>query len=321
MSGENAFLDHVGDGWHASSDLAGVLCRGRPAGAGRDCGGDAAARINVPRRGTGPEHSLGLDRIVSAVAPRVAPQQAPPREHQAPKYAVLPHRFDRVARARGLVLAAPRDRRRDQPLVERRSALRARPRAQRARRLPERAVRRRAAAPGRSFMPPPPRRLLTRDRPSGSLGARSSRRPARASSSASAASSPRAPRARRARAASGRATTTTSWPGAQVRAPLRAKASRSRRLTLLRSTAPPTLRDTDRPTPRSLRRRVRERVEDELAVGRRAALAVHALELRAAREPAAAASRRPHRVRLAGRTAPTCSLRWRGACVPCRAGA
>src|ERR1700726_1825670 len=57
-----------------------------------------------------PEHVLRLHRIVSAVAPRVAPEQAPPRENQALKYAVLPDRLDRVARARRLVLAAPRDR-------------------------------------------------------------------------------------------------------------------------------------------------------------------------------------------------------------------
>src|SRR5689334_22107287 len=63
------------------------------------------------------EHSLGLDRIVSAIAPRIAPKQAPPRKHQAPKYAVPLDRLDRVAGARRLVLAAPRDRRRDEALV------------------------------------------------------------------------------------------------------------------------------------------------------------------------------------------------------------
>ena len=68
------------------------------------------------------EHSLGLHGIVSAVAPRVAPEQAPRREHRAPKYAVLADRFDRVARARRLVLAAPRNRRRDQRAGRRRSA-------------------------------------------------------------------------------------------------------------------------------------------------------------------------------------------------------
>src|SRR5207253_1001316 len=67
--------------------------------------------------GPDPEHSLGLDRIVSAVTPRVAPEKAPPREHQAPKYAVPPDRFDGVARARRLVLAAPWDRRGDDALV------------------------------------------------------------------------------------------------------------------------------------------------------------------------------------------------------------
>src|ERR1019366_8613523 len=68
--------------------------------------------------GAGPEESLGLNGIVSPVAPRVAPQQAPPREDRAPKYAVLPYRVDRIARAGRLVLAAPGNRRGDEALVE-----------------------------------------------------------------------------------------------------------------------------------------------------------------------------------------------------------
>src|ERR1700691_790189 len=63
------------------------------------------------------ENSLGLNWIVSAVAPRVAPQQAPPRQHHAPKYAVLADRLDRIARARGVVLAALRYRRRHDALI------------------------------------------------------------------------------------------------------------------------------------------------------------------------------------------------------------
>src|SRR5271166_5170970 len=80
-------------------------------------GGSPAAR-SAASIGTGPENSLGLRRIVSPVAPRVAPQQPPPCEHQAPKYAELPDRLHRIARARGLVLAASRQQRRDQALVE-----------------------------------------------------------------------------------------------------------------------------------------------------------------------------------------------------------
>ena len=212
-----------------------------------------AGRAPVPRRlarrcGAGLEHSLGLHRIVSAVAPWVAPQQAPPREHQAPKYAVLPDRLDRVARARGLVLAAARDRRRDHALVDH-DRRRSRPPA-RARRAPRRA---------RGARRPRQRRPLASvaRRIAGTLGSARSRAPSRRSPRLAQAGlgdqlrerrvdALRGPRARPARR-DGRATTTTSWPGAQL-ASLRANASRSRRLTRLRSTAPPTLRDTDRPS-------------------------------------------------------------------------
>src|SRR5262245_1438524 len=64
------------------------------------------------------EHSLGLYGIVSAVAPWIAPEQTPPREHSAPKYAVLPDRFDCIPRARRLVLATAGDRGGDKALVE-----------------------------------------------------------------------------------------------------------------------------------------------------------------------------------------------------------
>src|SRR5207244_1949102 len=63
-----------------------------------------------------PEHPLRLDRIVSAVAPRIAPQQPPPGQHETAQKAIPPDRLDGVARARRLVLAAPRKRRRDEPL-------------------------------------------------------------------------------------------------------------------------------------------------------------------------------------------------------------
>src|SRR6185437_2561666 len=88
--------------------------RHEPAGAGR-----RRPRLrSCPAALSACEHSLGLDRIVSAVAPWVAPEQAPHCEHRAPKYAVLPDRLDRIARAGRLVLAAARDRRRDHPLID-----------------------------------------------------------------------------------------------------------------------------------------------------------------------------------------------------------
>ena len=80
---------------------------GRCAAAIRRLRAACPAPAQPPGSGPHPEHSLGLHRIVSAVAPRIAPEQTPPREHQAPKYAVLPDRLHRVARARRLVLAAP----------------------------------------------------------------------------------------------------------------------------------------------------------------------------------------------------------------------
>ena len=69
-------------------------------------------------------------------------------------------------------------------------------------------------------------------------------------SSTSAVRMPSSRRARRRPRASGRATITTSWP-AGSRAASCSNASRSSRLTWLRSTAPPTLRETDRPEARS----------------------------------------------------------------------
>src|ERR1700677_746223 len=83
------------------------------AGCGRPSRSRSAGMIGTPGGTPAPEQSLGLDGIVSAVAPWVAPQQTPPSEHQTPKYAVPADRFQRIARARRLVLAASRDRRRD----------------------------------------------------------------------------------------------------------------------------------------------------------------------------------------------------------------
>ena len=83
ISGENALsitFARIGmlggcGGGEAFGQASGALTRGRPGERSVAGGWDV------------PENSLSLDRIVSAVAPRVAPQQAPPREHQAPKYA------------------------------------------------------------------------------------------------------------------------------------------------------------------------------------------------------------------------------------------
>ncbi len=218
----------------------------------------------------GPEHSLGLDRIVSAVTPGVAPQQAPPREHQAPKYAVLPHRVDRVSGARRLVLAAPRDRRRDQSLVDD-------DRRQRRRRGPPGAARSQrplepSPAGAWALIRPPPRAPAAPRRAGAALRRAPRCRPALPSSSVSAASRPASPSRSASSSASGRATTTTSWP-ARRPGSLRANASRSSRLTLLRWTAPPTFRETDRPTRGRSGGGVREAVEDELPVGGRAARA------------------------------------------------
>ena len=232
----------------------------------------------------GREHSLGLHRIVSAVAPRVAPEQAPRREHRAPKYAVLPDRFDRIARARRLVLAAPRDRRRDEALVATIGATSRRARATRA---------------GASTSVPRPgsraARLCARRSPARSSAQRRLRRlrvaqPRLRNQLAERSFAPASPSRSTSSAADGRATTTTSWP-ARSSSSARANASRSIRLTRLRSTAPPTLRDTDSPRRGRSADGVRERVEHQVAVRRRAALAVDALELRAARQAAAAGRR------------------------------
>ena len=64
------------------------------------------------------EQRLGRDRVVAPVAPRVAAQQPPARQHEAAQRAVVAHGLDRVVRARRQVLAAPRQQRRDEALVE-----------------------------------------------------------------------------------------------------------------------------------------------------------------------------------------------------------
>ena len=81
----------------------------RRAAGRRRRGGAALARL---------EQRLVRDRVVAAVAERVAAQQAPAREHEAARRAVGAHRLDGVVRAGRQVLAAPRQQRRDEALVE-----------------------------------------------------------------------------------------------------------------------------------------------------------------------------------------------------------
>ena len=64
------------------------------------------------------EERLVRQRVVAAVAPGVAAQQAPARQHEPAQRSVGPHGLDRVVRARRQVLAAARERRRDEALVE-----------------------------------------------------------------------------------------------------------------------------------------------------------------------------------------------------------
>jgi hypothetical protein len=64
------------------------------------------------------EQTLGQHWIVPAVAPRVAPEQPPHGEHQAPRRPKLPDRLQRIARTRRLVPAAPRKPGRNHPLID-----------------------------------------------------------------------------------------------------------------------------------------------------------------------------------------------------------
>src|SRR5204862_79201 len=123
------------------------------------------------------------------------------------QYAVVANRLDGVRRARRLVLAAPRQRWRHDTLVG--------------------DDRREHEAAHHAPSPSPPAVDFS------TSSARAPRTPSRPSRSASSRTS-------------GRATTTTSWSSGRRSASV-PKASLSRRFTLLRSTAPPTLRDTDTP--------------------------------------------------------------------------
>ena len=78
-------------------------------------GGDAARGAALARL----EQRLVRDRVVAAVAPRVAAQQPPARQHEAAQPARRSRTAcDRVVRAGRQVLAAPRQQRRDEALVE-----------------------------------------------------------------------------------------------------------------------------------------------------------------------------------------------------------
>src|SRR5687767_14086812 len=120
------------------------------------------------------EEALLLDGIEAAVAPRVAAKEPPGGQHDAAQYAVALDGLQRVRRAGRVVLAAPRESRRDDALVE------------------------------------PDRRA--RDRARGHAEASPPRSPAWSSRSRSASSTADSPRSASS-AASGRATRTKSCPG------------------------------------------------------------------------------------------------------------
>src|SRR5690242_18165817 len=154
------------------------------------------------------EQGLLLDVVESAVAQRVAAEEPPGGEDKAPEYAVGPDRLHRIFGTARVVAAAVAERGRDRPLVGTNGG------------DGDRAQSRHASALRAS--------------------------PAESSSSRSASSIPFSPRSRASSPASGRATKTKSCPPGSSSAEAQ-KASRSRRFTRLRSTAPPTLRPTDTP--------------------------------------------------------------------------
>src|SRR3954447_14997078 len=78
------------------------------------------ARTSIVRSARGVvwlEEPLTFDRVVPAVAPGIASQQPPAGEHCAADHAVGANRFDRVRRARRMVLAAIRQKRGHEPPV------------------------------------------------------------------------------------------------------------------------------------------------------------------------------------------------------------
>src|SRR4051794_12567288 len=60
---------------------------------------------------------LRFDGVDAPVTPWIAAQQPPSREHEAPQYAEFAHGLDRVLRARGVVLAARGQKGGDEALV------------------------------------------------------------------------------------------------------------------------------------------------------------------------------------------------------------
>src|SRR5206468_704691 len=155
------------------------------------------------------EERLARDRVDAAATPRVAPHYTPCGQQPAADHAVLPHRLERVLRARRVVAAVRPQCGRDNPPVE---------------------------VEGQQ-------QELADDPHGAALPAR----PAESTSSRSAASTRGSPPSRASAPASGRATRTKSCPSGSSGASAQ-KASRSIRFTRLRSTAPPTFRPTETPS-------------------------------------------------------------------------
>ena len=170
---------------------------------------------------SGLEQPLVLDGIEPPVAPGVAAQQPPAGQDKPAQYAELADRLRGVFRARRVVLAALPEQRRDQPLVQRGSG--ARPAGGHAP----------CSASGAAR--PALARRRARDLVD-QFGQRRARLPARPSRSA---------RLLRIAATRDDDRVGVRPAGASLSC---ANASRSSRLTRLRSTAPPTLRETDRPS-------------------------------------------------------------------------
>src|SRR4029077_6268117 len=247
-----------------------------------------------------------------------APEQAPRREHRTPKYAVLPDRLDRITRTAGLVLAAPGNRRRDEPLVDRdRSDRHGASGARKTRRacVARACVRRRSP------------RLSSAG--CSSAASATSQSPALAISSVRDASTPASPSPSPSSAADALATTTPPppaarlsggrpghpgpvLPGPQLRLGLRERLAQHPLDAIALDGASDLPRYRQAET-RPLRGGVRERVQHQMPVGRRASLTVHPLELRAARQATATGRPRFHHA--------TVSLKSRGACALCRGGA
>ncbi len=75
----------------------------------------AGVSSRCPR--SAPKDALPLHRIVSAQAPRIAPQKPPTGKHEPPQRSILADRVDRVLGTRGVVLAPLRQRGGDHDLI------------------------------------------------------------------------------------------------------------------------------------------------------------------------------------------------------------